>query len=310
MMWASKSNIIVFYSSMAASKTTPLSSHYKDSIRSIVKAYSVWGSSKHLFLLTWPAVLCTLLVDHLLDSPSKQHPWRVMVKGLERFAGAVGFLSGNAAGSLLPVSRGGGVTALPILVSLAVSLSVSLALGQRAERPLLPHPFHAACMLGIQLPPLRHRRSPETLATGLFHSSLPLLFLLWLWFSSCTDFPPNSPPLLVNLSRSLLQSIQSSTHSTCRKRERQSSDNTNPSASSSKAHTYPSLSAPPPTAASPPLKPHLWTLVIHDFPSSKRNNLLIPPDPAFKIKFIFPALILEKLSFRKLGFKPSSRLSQ
>lgn len=158
------------------------------------RSYSVSLTRKHLFSLTWPAVLCTFLVDHLFDSASEQHPWRVMVKGLECFAGAVGFLSGYAAGSLLLVSRGGGVTALPIPVSLAVSLTVSLALGQRAERPLLPHPFHAACMLGIQLPPLHHRRSPETLATGLFHSFLPLLFLRWLWFSPCTDFPSKSPP--------------------------------------------------------------------------------------------------------------------
>lgn len=117
-----------------------------------------------------------------------------MVKSLERLAGAVRFLSGYAAGSLLLVSRGGGVTSLPILVSLAVSLSVSLALGQRAERPLLPHPFHAACMLGTQLPPLQHRRSPQTLATGLFHSFLPL----WLCLLPCADFSlPNSELLPV-----------------------------------------------------------------------------------------------------------------
>ena len=92
-----------------------------------------------------------------------------MIEGLKGLAGTVRLLSGNAAGSPVPVGRGGGVTALPILVSFVVSLPVPLALGQRAERPLLPHPFHAACMLGIQLPPLQRRRSPETLTTGLFH---------------------------------------------------------------------------------------------------------------------------------------------
>lgn len=170
---------------LAASITTPLSSYYGDSSDKHWQILQLDDLSKHLFLLTWPAVLCTFLVDHLLDSASKQHSWRVMVKRLERLAGAVGFLSGYTAGSLLPVSRGGSVTALSILVSLAVSLSVSLAFGQRAERPLLPHPFHAACMLGIQFPPLHHRRSPATLATGLFHSFLPpslvvIVVLYWL----------------------------------------------------------------------------------------------------------------------------------
>lgn len=113
-------------------------------------------------LLTWPGVLCCLLVHHLLDSASEQHPRGVMVEGLQGFAGAVGFLSGNSAGSLVPVGGGGGgVTPLAVLVSLAVSFPLSLALGQRAERPLLPHPFHAACMLGIPLPPLHHRHSSE-----------------------------------------------------------------------------------------------------------------------------------------------------
>lgn len=147
------------------------------------------NQNKHLLLLTWPAVLCALLVDLLFDSASEQHPGRVMFESLERLTGAVGLLSGYAAGSLLPASRGGGVSAFPILVSLAESLSVSLALGQRAERPLLPHPFHAACMLGIQLPPLHH------------HAILgvsPLdYFSLFPSFSSspgCIAVPPKSPP--------------------------------------------------------------------------------------------------------------------
>lgn len=114
--------------------------------------------------LTWSAVLCALLVDHLFDSSSKQHPWGVMVKGLEGFTGAVGLLGGDAAGSLLSVSWGAGVSALLIGVSLAVYFSVSLALGERAERPLLPHPFHSACMLGIQLPPFYLGRSLEALS--------------------------------------------------------------------------------------------------------------------------------------------------
>lgn len=121
-------------------------------------------------LLTWPGVLCCLLVHHLLDSASKQHPGGVMVEGLQGLAGTVGFLSGNSAGFVVPVRGGGGVTPLSIVDSLTVSFPLSLALGQRAERPLLPHPFHAACMLGIQLPPLHHRPSPEPLTAGLFHS--------------------------------------------------------------------------------------------------------------------------------------------
>lgn len=235
---------------------------------------------KHLFSLTWPAVFCTLLVDHLLDSASKQHPWRVMVKGLERFAGAVGFLSGYTAGSLLLVSRGGGVTTFPILVSFAVSLSVSLALGQRAERPLLPHPFHAACMLGIQLPPLHHRRSPETLATGLLHSFSPpplppLVVILVLY-----RFPLKLPSPLLNHCRSLLQSIQSSAHSTWRKRDRDKAQITLIHLLHLQKHTLiPSLTVPPPT--SPP-SPHLWTLAIYNFPSSKEGVLLIPPALAHK----------------------------
>lgn len=219
---------------------------------------TVWGSSKHLFLLTWPAVLCTLLVDHLLDSASKQHSWRVMVKGLERLAGAVGFLSGHTAGSLLLVSRGGGVTALPILVSLAVSLSVSLALGQRAERPLLPHPFHAACMLGIQLPPLHRRRSPETLASGLTFSFLPpplppaVVILVLSRFYPQTPLPTSEP---LPVTSAVLEVF----HPFHLEKKKQSSDNTNPSASSSKAHTYPLLNAPPPPPPPPPPRPENLT---------------------------------------------------
>lgn len=154
---------------------------------------------------TWPAVLCALLVDHLFDSSSKQHPWGVMVKSLEGFTGAVGLLSGYAAGSLLSISWRGGVSGLLIDVSLAVYFSVSLALGQRAERPLLPHPFHSACMLGIQLPPLYPERSLKALSRldyfTLFFFSLSLL----LWFSS---FPlPNTE------ARSVTPSGQSVLHS-------------------------------------------------------------------------------------------------
>lgn len=77
-----------------------------------------------------------------------------MVVGLQGLAGTVRFLSGNTTGSVVLVRGGSCVAPLPILVSLTVSVPLPLALGQRAERPLLPHPFHAAGMLGIQLPPL------------------------------------------------------------------------------------------------------------------------------------------------------------
>lgn len=245
-----------------ASITTPLSSYYGDVTATIENSYSA-----NLKGLTWPAVLCTFLVDHLFDSASKQHSWGVMVEGLECFAGAVGFLSGHAAGSLLSVSRGGGVTALPILVSFAVSLSVSLALGQRAERPLLPHPFHAACMLGIQLPPLHRRCSPDTLATGLFHSFLSPSPS----FSGCDSrlgpfFLSKGPSPLLNHSRSLLQSIQCSTDSTWRKRDGHKAQITHLHLLHLQKRTKRTLAGPP-HRNFPALKPHLWTPAIHDFSS-------------------------------------------
>lgn len=153
--------------------------------------------------LTWPAVLCTLLVHHLFDPSSKQHPWGVMVKRLEGFTGAVGLLSGYAAGSLFSVSWRGGISGLLIDVSLAVYFSVSLALGQRAERPLLPHPFHSARMLGIQLPPLYLERSLEVISQldyFTFFFSLP----------PCCD-SRRFPSLVLKLGQSLLQASQYST---------------------------------------------------------------------------------------------------
>lgn len=152
--------------------------------------------------LTWPAVLCVLLVDHLFDSSTKQHPWGVMVKSLEGFTGAVGLLSGYAAGSLLSVSWRGGVSGLLIDVSLAVYFSVSLALGQRAKRPLLPHPFHSACMLGIQLPPLYLERSLKALSrldyfTLFFPAPPAVTFVVsppQFWSSVTHSFRPVSPP--------------------------------------------------------------------------------------------------------------------
>lgn len=139
-------------------------------------------------LLTWPAVHWTLLVDHLLNSASEQHAWGVMVVRLEGLAGTVGLLGRHAAGSLLSVSRGGSVAAFLFPLSLPVSLSVSLALGERAEGPLLLHLFHAERMLGLPL------HSPDILAVGLFRSSLCVLFCLELsrplliplvWMSVC-----------------------------------------------------------------------------------------------------------------------------
>lgn len=129
--------------------------------------------------LTWPGVLSALLVHHLFDSAAEQHARRVMVEGLQGLAGAVGLLRGHAAGSLLALGRRGCVAALPILVSLAVPLALPLALGQRAERPLLPHPFHAARMLGFPAP------SPLFVADALPRRSLLDYF---------TPPPPPAPP--------------------------------------------------------------------------------------------------------------------
>lgn len=253
-MYSLKRNIIIFHLSMTASITRPLSLHCGD-------AFYYWRKKKGrkegndlrkgLFSLTWPSVLGTLLVHHLFDSAPEQHPWGVMVKGLQRFAGAVGLLGGYAAGSLFSIGRRGGVPALPILFFLAVSLSFPLALGQRAERPLLPHPFHAACMLGIPLPPLHQRRSPEALATVLY--SLPSSPSSS--SSGCDSHPvPVSPqsPLPTSEPQPVTPSVRSRLRPFYleKERQRQSSDNTSPSASSPKAHTYPLLSGP-----TPPLLP-------------------------------------------------------
>lgn len=232
---------------------------------------NVGNFHRNTVLLTWPGELRCLLVHHLLDSASKQHPRGVMVEGLQGFAGAVGFLSGNSAGSLVPVSGGGGVTPLAVLVSLAVSFPLSLALGQRAERPLLPHPFHAACMLGIPLPPLHHRHSSKkALTTGLFHAfpgPLPL-------FLGCDPRPVNDflskflLPRLLNLARSLFQSFQPSTWKKKKERwgkEARNWDNTNPSAPSSKAHTYLPLIAPE----------HLWNFT-HEVLQKRLDFPVVP----------------------------------
>lgn len=198
-----------------------------------------------------------------------------MVVGLQGLAGTVRFLSGNTTGSVVPVRGGSCVAPLPILVSLTVSVPLPLALGQRAERPLLPHPFHAAGMLGIQLPPLCYWHSTEAFTTGLFHFlSAPPSCSLWamilvLWLISSRN--PSSS--LLNPCRSFLQSIRLSTCCTWgEKNERRgkvarSSDNTNPTASSSKPHTYLVLTAPPQrslhTSETSPM--NTWLLLLNNF---------------------------------------------
>ncbi len=47
--------------------------------------------------LTLAAVLVCLSVDHLFDVAAVEQAWGVVVEGLERLAGAVGLLGGNAA---------------------------------------------------------------------------------------------------------------------------------------------------------------------------------------------------------------------
>lgn len=110
-------------------------------------------------VLTWPAVVIGLLVGHLLDSAWEQQPGGVMVVGLQRLARAVGLLGWHTAGPFL-VCRWCGVTPFPIPLPFTVSLSVSLVLGEWAERLLLLHLFHAACILCP--PPF----SPEQIALG------------------------------------------------------------------------------------------------------------------------------------------------
>lgn len=61
--------------------------------------------------LTLPAELVHLVMNHFLDAAPVGHP-RVVVEGLERFAGAVGFGVGFA---ILTVCWGAGVAALRVL---------------------------------------------------------------------------------------------------------------------------------------------------------------------------------------------------
>lgn len=163
--------------------------------------------------LTCSGVLAALHVGHLLDSASKQHSWRVMVESLQGLAGAVWLLCGHAAGPPVPVGGGGGVAALPILVSATVSVPLSLALGQRAERPLLPHPFHAAGMLGLA-PPFTTCTPPNT---GGWMASLSSASSL-----SCGPRPvsaPSSPLLILYWSRP--RCIHPSFHTTCERGEQE-----------------------------------------------------------------------------------------
>lgn len=83
-----------------------------------------------------------------------------------------------------------------------------------SRKAAAPSPVPCCPHAGLpgSLPPFRRRRSPETLATGLFHSSSSS----WLWFEPCVGilfFPPLSslplfPTPLPRLSRSKLPAVQ------------------------------------------------------------------------------------------------------
>lgn len=108
-----------------------------------------------------------------------------------------------------------------------LSHSVSLGLSgswTASRKAAAPSPFPCCLHAGYPTP------LPFTTGTLLRHSPLdyftalpPLLFLLWLWFSSCNRFPPKPSSPLLNLCRPLLQSIQPSSHSTWKREMRKGS---------------------------------------------------------------------------------------
>ncbi len=112
--------------------------------------------------LTLAAVLVCLSVDHLFDVAAVEQAWGVVVEGLERLAGAVGLLGGNAA-----------VLALAGWARVA-ALFLSPALVQWAVRPAFFH-IHPARMTQWNAT----RQPIGALARLKFRPSVSLLLSTW-----------------------------------------------------------------------------------------------------------------------------------
>lgn len=218
----------------------------------LLKIHTVQIPSKHLFFFPHLAY-CTL---HFPCGPSL---WLCLqtafVRGHGRRPGVSRWscrISEWARGRLPPLGRPrrrcNDAPDPCLFRSISLGLSGSWTASRKAAAPSpVPCCLHA----GYPTP----SPSPTTLSwharywiISLF--SLPLPFLLWLWFSSLTNFPFKIPSPLLNLSRSV-HSVFHRFHLE-KERQRQSSDNTYPSESSSEAQTLIPFSLAHPAATFQP----------------------------------------------------------